>query len=497
MRSRWLGCLLVLAAACGDSAEEPGTGTSPLGPVVDSGAPVVVAPGGTTTGTLTPGGTTAGTLTPGGTTAGTSSGATGGTATAAPGGLPCDVQKLLKDKCQTCHSNPPTGAAPMPLVTLADFDATSKVMPTQKISARVTARINDAKNPMPPAGRDALTAAEKTALGAFISGGLKPSTASCSASPVGTPGGSTAVDPNGIGIGTYVPPDSECDVLMELRAHGAQSPTDTTPYQAPAGGDHYEMFWFKPTWTEKMHVIRIDPIIDNNAVLHHWLLYQKESGGDAPGSHASDIGLQSSDSSLLSGWAPGNKSIPLGTKVGLKTITTQGLYGIEIHYNTGGNPPNRADRSGARICATKKLREHEAAVHWLGTQAIIGDSATGTCTVPMASHIIAHSPHMHKLGKYMKTIVTKKAGGTVTITDKAFDFNDQQIFPVDAPGGEIVVAPGDVITTTCDYTGFATFGTGTADEMCYNFVVAYPVGSLQSISLLTVGGTETTCIDGL
>jgi hypothetical protein len=493
--------VLVLAAACGDSADEPGGGTSPLGPTAggaDSGAPVIAAPGGTTAGTLAPGGTVGGT-TPGGAIAGTVTpgGAPGGVATATSGGLPCDVQKLLKDKCQTCHSNPTTGAAPMPLVTLADFSAASKLMPTQKVSARVTARINDTKTPMPPAGRDPLTAAEKTALEAFISGGLKASTASCTTSPVAGTGGTAVVDPNGIGIGDYVPPDSECDALMELRAHGGTSATDTTPYQAPTGGDHYEMFWFQPAWTEKMQVIRIDPIIDNNAVLHHWLLYQKASGGDAPGSHASDIGLQSTDSSLLSGWAPGNKSIPLGTKVGLRTITTSGRYGIEIHYNTSANPPNRADRSGARICATKKMREHEAAVHWLGTQAIIGESATGTCSVPMESHIIAHSPHMHKTGKYMKTIVTKKAGGMVTITDKPFDFNDQQIFPVNAPGGEIVVQPGDVITTTCDYTTFATFGTGTADEMCYNFVVAYPVGSLQSVSLLTVGGSETTCIDGL
>jgi hypothetical protein len=501
----------VLAVACGDSAEPPGTGTSPLGPIgggqyVDSGAPIVATPGGgATPGGVAPGipgagaaiaggatlaGTGTGTLPPGGTTAGVG---------ASAGDLPCDVQKALKEKCQTCHSNPPTGAAPMPLVTLADFNAASKVMPGQKISARVKARINDTKLPMPPAGRDALTAAEKTALQGFIDGGLKPSTMACapSAGTGGGAGGATGGATGGIGIGDYVPPDSECDVLMELRAHGGQGATDTTPFMAPAGGDHYEMFWFKPSWTEKMHVIRIDPIIDNSAVLHHWLLYQKANGSEQVGSHASDIGLQSSDSALLSGWAPGNKSIPLGTQVGLQTIAAQGRYGIEIHYNTSANPPNRADRSGARICATKKLRPHEAAVHWLGTQAIIGTSATGTCTVPMQSHIIAMSPHMHKLGKYMKTIVTKKSGGTVTITDKPFAFDDQQIFPIDAPGGEVVVEPGDVITTTCDYTGFATFGTGTSDEMCYNFVVAYPVGSLQSLSLLTVGGAETTCIDGL
>jgi Copper type II ascorbate-dependent monooxygenase, C-terminal domain/Copper type II ascorbate-dependent monooxygenase, N-terminal domain/Cytochrome C oxidase, cbb3-type, subunit III len=500
MRSRWLGCLLVLAA-CGDSADEP---VVPVGPgSYDSGVAPVVP--GTTAGTVTPG-TTAGLATPGGTisggviagTSGTTAGTMVGGATAGAGSLPCDVQKLLKDKCQTCHGEPLMGAAPMPLITLADFSATSKIVAGQKISARVKARINDTKMPMPPAGRDALTAAEKTALTAFIDGGLKPATAACTTSPTGgTTAGTTPAGTGGIGgLGSdWQPADSDCDVLMELRAHGSQSEGDTSPFMAPTGGDHYEIFWYRPTWNEKMHVIRIDPLIDNNAVLHHWLLYQKPSGAEAAGSHAPDSGLQSSDSALLSGWAPGNKNIPLGTEVGLQTIQGSGSrFGIEIHYNTGSNPPNRADRSGARICATKKLRKHEAATHWLGTQAIIGTSATGTCSVPMESHIIAHSPHMHKTGKYMKTIVTKKSGGTVTITDKPFDFNDQQIFPV--PGGEIVVQAGDVITTTCDYTAFATFGTGTADEMCYNFVIAYPVGSLQSTSLLTVGGTKTTCIDG-
>jgi Copper type II ascorbate-dependent monooxygenase, C-terminal domain/Copper type II ascorbate-dependent monooxygenase, N-terminal domain len=507
MRSTWLGCLLVLAA-CADGADEPSGGQSPLGPgaggqiYADSGAPVIAATAGTSGGSVVPPGTATvgGTGAVGGTTAGSTSGGTEGTAGAA-NNLPCDVQKLLKDKCQTCHGAPLMGAAPMPLITLADFNATSKVMAGQKVSARVKARINDTKLPMPPAGRDPLTAAEKSALEAFINGGLKPSTAVCTASPsaTGGTGGTGGMTTTGgpVGVGSdWQPPDSDCDVLMELRAHGAQTDGDKSPYMAPTGGDHYEIFWYRPSWNEKMHVIRIDPIIDNNAVLHHWLLYQKPGGSEAVGSHASDLGLQSSDSALLSGWAPGNKGLPLGTEVGLQTIQgSAARFGIEIHYNTGSNPPNRADRSGARLCLTKKLRKHEAATHWLGTQAIIGTSATGTCSVPMESHIIAHSPHMHKTGKYMKTVVTKKSGGMVTITDKPFDFNDQQIFPV--PGGEIVVQAGDTITTNCDYTAFATFGTGTADEMCYNFVLAYPVGSLQSISLLTVGGFNTTCIDGL
>jgi hypothetical protein len=501
MRSKWLGCLLVVAAACGDSAEEPwggvGPGATGGGGLADSGAPITT-PGTTGGGPIVPtlgGGITAGTQP--GTTAGTAGGTTAGT-TPTAGGLPCDVDKILKEKCQTCHSNPPTGSAPYALTTLADLNANSPTFAGQKVSARVKVRINDTKLPMPPAARPQLTAAEKATLEAYINGGLKPSTTACGAPPTtggtgGTGGGSTG----GVALGgDWLPPDSDCDVLMEMRAHGGQGVNDTTPFTAPQGGDNYEIFWFAPTWNEKMHVIRIDPLIDNKAVLHHWLLYMKATGTEAVGSHNPDSGLQSADSSLLSGWAPGNKNIPLGTEVGLQVVQgPQARFGIEIHYNTGSNPAVRTDRSGARLCLTKKHRPKEASTHWLGTETgiLFTQQAIGTCNVPGTSHIIAHSPHMHKTGKYMKTIVTKKNGSKVTITDKPFDFNDQQIFPVDAPGGEIVVEAGDVITTTCDYTTIATFGPGTDSEMCYNFVIAWPAGSLSSGTGL-VGG-KNTCIE--
>jgi hypothetical protein len=205
---------------------------------------------------------------------------------------------------------------------------------------------------------------------------------------------------------------------------------------------------------------------------------------------------------LLSGWAPGNKNFDMPPDMGLQVVQgPAGRLGIEIHYNTSANPANRADRSGARLCLTKTLRPKEAATHWLGTQAIVGVGkfdANGTCSVKKESHIIAHSPHMHKTGRYMKTIITKKAGGMQTLTDKPFAFDDQQIFPVDSPTGEIVVQPGDIINTTCSYDapGFMTFGPGTDSEMCYNFVIAWPVGSLSNGSAGLVGG-KNTCIDGL
>ncbi len=422
-------------------------------------------------------------------------GVTGGSPPVAnANGLPCDVAAILKDKCQTCHGSP-LQSGPMPLITWSDLQAMSTAMPGAKIADRVKARVNDSAKPMPPAARPALTAAEKQTLLTYLNAGAPRSTTSCVAVPAMT-GGST-----GGGQG-YRPPDSECDYLQELRGHGGQTASDTTPFTAPTGGDHYEMFYFKPKWTEKVHIIRIDPIIDNGQVLHHWLLYMEPGTGSGDGTHQSDLGLQSPTSALLSGWAPGNEGLPLARDIGLQVISgPNARFGIEVHYNTNSNPAKRSDRSGARLCATKKLRPKEAAVHWLGTQAIIGvglpSEAYGTCTVQAESHIIAHSPHMHTMGRYMKTIVTKRSGGKVTITDQAFAFDDQQIFPIKNESGEIVVSPGDVIDTTCSYeAGIFTFGPNTDQEMCYNFILAWPAGSLSNGLPGLVGG-QNTCMDTL
>jgi hypothetical protein len=497
--------------ACGDSAagvdttggtivNTPGaTGGTTQTPVVPSSL------GGTTSGGTTAGSAVVPTI--GGNTAGTQPGSLAGGATAGTGavatgnGLPCDVDTILKTKCQTCHGNP-LMSGPMQLMTWADLQKDSTAKPGNKVSARVKARIADTNMPMPPTGRTPLTAQEIQTLNAYIDGGAKQG--SCTTPTAGTGGGTTGGGNTTGGLGSWTPPDSDCDYMQELVAHGGQTVNDPTPFEPPQGSDHYEMFYFTPMWTEKVHTIRIDPITDNGAVLHHWLLYMDDTGnGGAAGSHQSDVGLQSTSAQLLSGWAPGNMSIPLGHEIGLQTISgPTARFGIEIHYNTTANPPNRKDRSGARICATKKLRAHEASVHWLGTQLIASLGAGGTvdasgsCSVQNESHIIAMSPHMHTRGRYMKTIMTKKSGGTVKITDQPFQFQDQQIFPVDSPTGEIVAMPGDVIDTVCTYdgSGIFTFGPNTDQEMCYNFVVAWPAGSLSNGSPGVVGG-KNTCID--
>lgn len=67
--------------------------------------------------------------------------AASGPSTGKQGGLPCDVQALLADRCQGCHASEPVNGAPMPLMTYADLTATNDegIMFAQRALARIKA----------------------------------------------------------------------------------------------------------------------------------------------------------------------------------------------------------------------------------------------------------------------------------------------------------------------------------------------------------------------
>lgn len=86
-------------------------------------------------------------------------------------GLPCDVQALLADRCQSCHSNPPLDGVPFPLVTYEDLIAQSG---GKSIAQRALTRMTSTTNPMPPAPAAPATSTEIAAMQAWINAGLPP-----------------------------------------------------------------------------------------------------------------------------------------------------------------------------------------------------------------------------------------------------------------------------------------------------------------------------------
>ena len=123
------------------------------------------------------------------------------------GGLPCDVQKAVEEKCGLCHGATPAFSAPMSLVSYADFMAPARSDPSKSVYELVKDRVNHAEPAlrMPPVAQPALEATELSALNAWIDSGAAENTASCE--PISGDGG----DSDGTDGAPCTGPDCPCD----------------------------------------------------------------------------------------------------------------------------------------------------------------------------------------------------------------------------------------------------------------------------------------------
>jgi hypothetical protein len=292
-------------------------------------------------------------------------------------------------------------------------------------------------------------------------------------------GGSSAVGAGGSTGSTDLPPDAKC---YEIRAR--QDATNA-PFSVPTTPDYYSAFDYALPWgSKKIQVIRSRSLIDNDKVIHHWLLYNNV-GAVTDGAVGVSFGAHP-DASLITGWAPGNEPAVLPPDVGLG-IPGQGLT-LEVHYNNMLGA-GQTDKSGVELCVTEQLRPHEAQISWLGTQALNKVSASGTCTPNLTApvNILFSWPHEHLQGRHLTTVINRANGTKEMLIDQPFDFNAQIVYPTPT-----VINPGDTLTTTCTYAQPTPFGQGTTSEMCYNFVTAYPGGALTNgASLLRINDCTT------
>jgi hypothetical protein len=438
---------------------------------------------------------------------------------------PCDVQTVLQAHCWECHGSEPKYGAPA-LVTASAFRAMAMKDPSKTVGALAAIRIQDPTQRMPPAGNPALAAPDIAVLQSWANNG-NPAGVACASPPAGAaggtatgsggapssnppPAGGTAAIASGgtttgiagtaegsgggagaggtlstgsggtasVGSGgttmgaagmgaTELPPDATCYTIT------ARNDISNAPYVVPTTPDYYAAFSYALPWgSKKVQVIRTRSLIDNDKVIHHWLLYNNQ-GAVQDGAVASSIGAHP-DASLVVGWAPGNEPPVLPANVGLG-IPGQG-FTLEVHYNNKlGN--GQTDKSGVELCVTEKLRPHEAQVSWLGTQTLNKISASGTCKPALTGpvNILFSWPHEHLQGRHLTTVITRANGTQETLVDEPFDFNSQIVYSTPT-----VINPGDSLTTTCTYAQPTPFGQGTTSEMCYNFVTAYPGGALTN-----------------
>jgi Copper type II ascorbate-dependent monooxygenase, C-terminal domain len=339
---------------------------------------------------------------------------------------------------------------------------------------------------MPQAPLDPLTPEQIATLSAWANGGAPQGTDATCGAIAGSAGTGSIEGTAGTGMGAAGTGAMEGEECYDLLAHA--NGDKATPYAVPTTPDHYAVFNFAPPWgSGAAQVTRAVSSIQNPAIVHHWILY---SGGGTDGSVTTGTGTHSGQ--FIVGWAPGAQDTEMPMDVGLELPA--GNFQLEVHYNA--TTAGLTDMSGVKVCVTKSPRPNTAATHplgheWLSPTAGAGD-VTGSCKPagPFPITILTSSPHMHKKGTHMKTVINRANGTTEPLIDKSFDFNLQLAY--DTPA---VLNEGDTLTTTCTYNGSARFGTGTSDEMCYNFVTAYPAGALAGASGYTgLSNNGNTCI---
>ena len=432
----------------------------------------------------------------------------------------CSARSVFQDNCLECHGTQPLYGAPMSLVTFNDLHARSVTNPSKYVYEMIAMRIHDDQKPMPPPStNDRLTSSEAAVVDGWIAAGAPAGSDPSCSSTSGAGGATGAVGSTGStgssgttgtaggtgaggagsggatgsgGAGGSMPPPvgtwpADCQQRYKLLAHGKSQPGDTTKFNVSGAStkQFYQCFFFNvPYATDVVQALQFSPIIDDARVVHHWILYGSDT---ATGTDGQVGGLGCSNGAFVAGWAPGGKPTNLPPDVGLQMPTgASATLALEIHYNNLAGYTDAMDASGVEFCTTKTFRPNTAAVHWLGTQSILvlphsTNDVVATCdpTSTQPVHVLAESPHMHQTGVHAKLVLNRKNGTQEVLHDKPFAFTDQQAYPL-----SLIVNDGDTLTTTCTYNNttnaVVTFGPNTENEMCYNFVTAYPAGGLSS-----------------
>lgn len=430
---------------------------------------------------------------------------------AAPAALPCAVDEVLRAKCQQCHGHPTAQTAPMSLTTWDELHALApehRDMPAP-VFERMAMRLHDRLRPMPPRDQPQLSESELAVLDEWLAAGAKsgepcaqeagamppqavtePDAAvSSQTSPRRDAGSAGSMDAGAVSMAPPRAADAgaseafdaaECEYI-EIRA---QKDTTGTPYDIPADAtDLYQCFLIDLAFSEPTQALAFEHLPDNEQVVHHWMLRTLERVDRQPTLVTCDDLYPTNK--LVASWSPGASNWYLPKDVGVDL--GRGLFILEIHYNNIGNPAT-TDRSGVRVCTTKKPRANTASISWLGSQLFTVPPKTNN--YPISSRckpthqtdtlqILQVTPHMHLHGVRASMRVDRADGTSQMLFDGPFDFGSQTAY---RGLGELKL--GDTLVSTCYYDNpdntVLRMGTRTTDEMCHFFVAAYPPHQLVS-----------------
>jgi hypothetical protein len=361
------------------------------------------------------------------------------------------IEPIVKTYCGSCHSTPTQFGAPFSLMTLQDWTPEHMALGVHELS----------QGSMPPAGQSVMLTQDRFTLIDWLSCGA------IMESDVAIPAGGFESSHPILTAPSEPPSDTD---FFEVRAQEFQVPVNKK--------DHYECFTVAAPVDQDRFIRRIETLVDDARVLHHIVLIP-EAGNRPIGSHSScdnDNAFK-----LVYGWAPGQGALHF-EEGGIRLKPGQALT-LQIHYNNSAQLTDAIDSSGVRIYHSPPTGP-EVAVLTLGPlefniPARSRGEAVGYCELPKDTKLIASFPHMHELGTAFHQEIIRE--GAIRVNEEeenlialsGWDFESQYIYET-----PLELNTNDLIRTTCLFENTSDqvirFGSGTADEMCFNFAYISP-----------------------
>ncbi|XP_021030429.1 DBH-like monooxygenase protein 1 [Mus caroli] len=285
----------------------------------------------------------------------------------------------------------------------------------------------------------------------------------------------------------------------------------------PNKGTTYWCQMFKiPTFQEKHHVIKVEPIIErgHENLVHHILVYQCNSnfndsvldfGHECYHPNMPDAFLTCE--TVIFAWGIGGEGFTYPPHVGLSLgMPLDPRYVLlEVHYDNPARRKGLIDSSGLRVFYTTDIRRYDAGVIEAGLWVSLFHTippgmpefrSEGHCTLecleealgaekPSGIHVFAVLLHAHLAGKGIRLRHFRKGEEMKLLAyDDDYDFNFQEFQYL---GEEQTILPGDNLITECRYNtkdrAVMTWGgLSTRNEMCLSYLLYYPRVNLTRCS---------------
>jgi len=257
-------------------------------------------------------------------------------------------------------------------------------------------------------------------------------------------------------------------------------------------------------------VVRLDPVVNSPLVLHHIVVFLDTTAPTA-GSNCQMSG------NVIYAWAVGVAPFQLPDTVGLGVNASYIV--LQVHYNNVPVQSGIVDSSGLKIYFAPR-RTNQAGLIWLGTETISippqnpNVTIWSACVLPKTFpevNVFADFKHAHLLGRHIWSYHTRNATFVPAApstqkyaqleyvngdSSSVYSFNRQEFVQI-SPWLNVSGATNDGFVTYCNYdsTGVSTttvFGESTSFEMCFHFLMYYPLATAtSSFQCFTATGNGT------